>query len=545
MSQVVTQEFDWAGELHKTVVQSLTTTFSLDFLFFEDKVGGDVDTIHNVRQGVYATEEEKQKYEQRGDYNSANYHGNAAYRAKGKSDKQKQQAGELHDHYRNQTMGKNENRQLDHTISAHEIHDDPGRVLAEMSGVDLANQDSNLNSTHAYINNLKRDKPVDKFLNETVPKQTASLEKSIATDQNKLSQMPSSTPQERHAKKQMEDKIRKNQENLEALKSIDKDEMLEADKKAREEYNVRLNKKYYGGSNFLKSTGYAAGKAGLNMGKRQALGLLLAEVWFELREQIPVIVRKCRDDFQLSVFFESIVDALKNIFERVKKRFQDIVSAFRDGFLSGILSSITTTILNIFLTSGKLAIKMIREMWSTLVQVIKLVFFNPDKLAHGELLQKCLQLLSFGVASFLGVMLNQTLNQVMKFPFGTELAAFLSALATGIMTLGLTYVLNYSKIMQKVWQFLNSVKSQSELTLEYYKKVNAELDRYVTELAKLEFNMDTNELQYFNDKLILANSEYERSILLGMEIQKRGIELPFEHGDKASVRHWLQQCQKN
>lgn len=545
MSQVATQEFDWAGELHKTVVQSLTTTFSLDFLFFEDKVGGDVDTIHNVRKGVYATEEEKQKYKQRGDYNSADYHGDAAYRARGKSDKQKQQAGELHDHYRSQKMEKNENRQLDHTISAHEIHDDPGRILAGVSGVDLANQDSNLNSTHAYINNLKRDQPVEKFLNKTVPKQTASLEKSIATDQNKLNQMPTSTAQERHAKKQIEDKIRKNQEKVEALKSIDKEKMLESDKKAREEYNIEINKAYYGGSQFLKSTSYAAGKAGLNMGARQALGLFFAEVWFELREQIPAIIQKCRDDFQLSVFIESIADSIKNIFKRLKERFQNIVSAFRDGFFSGILSSITTTILNIFLTSGKLAIKMIREMWSTLVQVIKLIFFNPDKLAHGALLQKCLQLLSFGVASFLGVMLNQTLNQVMTFPFGTEIAAFLSALATGIMTLGLTYVLNYSKIMQKVWQFLNSLKSQSELTLEYYKKVNAELDRYVTELAKLEFNMDTNELHYFNDELILANNEYERSILLGIEIQKRGIELPFEHGDKASIRNWLQQCQKN
>lgn len=70
--------------------------------------------------------------------------------------------------YRNQKMGKNENRQTDHTISAHEIHDDPGRILADKPGVDLANQDSNLNSTHACINNLKRDQAqaVEKFLNE-------------------------------------------------------------------------------------------------------------------------------------------------------------------------------------------------------------------------------------------------------------------------------------------------------------------------------------------------------------------------------------------
>ncbi|MCS0976199.1 cobalamin adenosyltransferase, partial [Escherichia sp. E4930] len=60
------EKFDWTEELHQTMVKSLVTSFGLDFLLLNDRKGGDVDTIHNVRNGIYATEAERQRYEGRG-----------------------------------------------------------------------------------------------------------------------------------------------------------------------------------------------------------------------------------------------------------------------------------------------------------------------------------------------------------------------------------------------------------------------------------------------------------------------------------------------
>ena len=71
--------YPWAKELEKTVINSLTTTFGLDFLLFKDKVGGDVDTIQNARKNIYATDASQQKYEQRGDYDSTAYHSHENY----------------------------------------------------------------------------------------------------------------------------------------------------------------------------------------------------------------------------------------------------------------------------------------------------------------------------------------------------------------------------------------------------------------------------------------------------------------------------------
>lgn len=46
MQKSPTKDFDWLGEVNKTVTHSLITTFGLDFLLLEDKKGGDVDIVN-------------------------------------------------------------------------------------------------------------------------------------------------------------------------------------------------------------------------------------------------------------------------------------------------------------------------------------------------------------------------------------------------------------------------------------------------------------------------------------------------------------------
>ena len=315
--------------------------------------------------------------------------------------------------------------------------------------------------------------------------------------------------------------------------------MREMDKEARADYNKEINSKYYAGSKFLKNTAVASISTGARMGMRQALGLVLAEVWFELREQIPIMYQKQKDNFQFSSFIEHLELSIQGVFERVKARFKDLITTFKDGALGGILSSITTTILNIFLTTKRLVGRLIRETWNNLVQVAKLVFFNPKRLSLGDLSREVTRLLGAGIALFMGVVLNQHLNTVLVFPFSAEISAFISALATGVMTVGLSYFLDHSELMQKVWAFLDQFKSKYRHTLEYFQKVNTELDRYLAELARVELNMNPLELQLFSDSLTATNDEYERSLVLSSEIERREIDLPFESGNVDSTRSWL------
>ncbi|WP_261858224.1 ATPase [Photobacterium sanguinicancri] len=564
-SASVRADFHLTEELNKTVVQSLVSSFGLDFLLFEDKKGGEVATVHNVRKhhngesDIYVAEQVKQEYENRGAYKPAKldadgnqvfnskgkavkvdrYHADSGYKSRGAVDKTLQQEGQLYDAYRGQNMAQNDNRQLDHIISSNEVHNDAGRVLAGLDGVELANRGSNFQSTHSYINNLKSAHSMDAFLGDVLPRTLESKKARIKTNQDKLVAMPESTPQQRHEKRKLEGSIAKDKGHVEVLESIDADKMREADKQARQQYDGQINAKYYTSSKFLKSTGYESAKSGLKMGMRQALGMILAEVWFELKEHIPSLYKDSQGNFTLERFLDRLKTMAVDIWTRIKARFKDILTEFKDGAIGGVLSSLTTTVMNIFFTTQKLIGKLIREMWTSLVSAAKMVFFNPSKLSAGDLAREVTRILSTGVAVAMGVILNQHLATVMTFPLGSELAAFLSAIATGLMTLGITYFLDHSEVMQKVWNFLNQFKSEARRTLEYFQKVNVELDRYLVELAALEFNLAPQEMAQFTDSLVAVNSEYEKGLILTQEIKKRDIELPFEAGNLDSTRSWL------
>ena len=545
MSNAVTAkpEFDWTGELEKTVVNSLVTTFGLDFLLFEDKRGGDVDTINNVRQGVYATDEAKKAYDNREAYDSHAYHSDKRYIEKGRSDKKLQEQGKLNDAYREGKILENKKgiRQLDHTISGKEISDDAGRVLAGLNGVDLANQESNLNSTHWYVNNLKRDHNVEKFVNEIAPKKSVELAESIHKQEQAIANMPTKTAEERHKKEMAKAQLEADKSKKQALDEVldNKEKIIEADKKARAEYNKEINWKYYTGSKFLKSTALAASNAGIKMGTRQALGLVFAEIWFELRERIPEIYRELKQKFTISKFLEKIAKTLKNIFERVKERFKDLLTAFKDGAIAGFFGSISTTIMNMFLVSEKMVVKLIREMCNSIVSAIKLIAFNPENLNAKELFKGVLKILSAGLAVLLGTMLNAHLNTILVFPMGDLIGAFLSALATGIMTLAFGYFIENGFSLKKIWDMLTSYKTKYEVMAEHMEEINAELDRYLLEWAKIEFNLNPNEIAEFADSLEACNSELERTVVLKKEITRRNIDLPFELGNEQSTRNWL------
>ncbi|EKM24518.1 hypothetical protein [Vibrio sp. HENC-03] len=565
MSGTSIRNFQLTDELNKTITNSLITTFGLDFLLFEDKKGGDVATIHNARQhqkgdtDIYMSDSIQQDYANRGDYkpikHDANgnimtdkngkvkkedlYHSHENYKARGKEDKKLKLDGKLVDTYRGKTMSGNEQRQLDHIISSHEVHDDAGRVLANVNGVEIANQNSNFQSTHYYINNLKSDHSMDEFLSAIVPKTIENKRRSIEKDLKRLESMPMETKQQRHEKRQLEDKIAKQNEQIEVLESIDEDKMREADIKARQEYDKKINIAYYTSSKFFKATAMESGKAGLKMGIRQALGLVLAEVWFELKDAIPQTFKDAEDNFTLEFFLEKLKTTSQNIWNRVKVRFKDILDEFKNGALAGALSSLSTTVMNIFFTTQKLIGKLLRETWSSLVSAAKILFFNPENLGPGALAREVTRILSTGVAVAMGVILNQQLTSLMTCPLGTELAAFVSAVATGLMTIGITYFLDHSKLMQKVWAYLDQFRSEARKTLEYFQKVNSELDRYLLELSKVEFNLSPAELASFTSNLESMSCEHERGIMLSNEISKREIELPFESNNLDSTRAWL------
>ncbi|TSD56405.1 hypothetical protein FFI97_019425 [Variovorax sp. KBS0712] len=528
--------FPWTEQLEKTVVSSLCTSFGLDFLLFKDKLGGDVDTVHNVRGGVYATQEEQDRYTERDAYDPKKYHEDAAYKERGRRDKAAHLAGDLQDIYRQTTMKPGENRDLDHVISSHEVHHDAGRVLAEIDGTELANRDSNLVSTVASINRPKQQKPVDDFtakLSTMIRDRTRELDRLV----ERQGTIARNTPEEQHQARELDAKIEKRRVSLEQLKQIDVKSMRRADREAREAYNQEINQAYYTSCKFLGGAATAASHAGVKLGMRQMFGLIMAEFWFELRARLPEILEKARANLNFSKLLEELRITLHNIWQRLVDRFRDFLAAFKESAIGGALSSITTTMLNMLVTTQAAAMKIIREMWSQLTKAVKLLAFNPDKLSTVELAQAVTSILSLGIGTVIGAMVHAELAPVLQFPFGAELAAFGAALVTGLVTLCLEYFLLHSAPMQKVWALLKGEAYAG--TLEQFQAINAMLDKELDALARIEFGLDAVELEDFASELQSCNDELMKSRLLQATLEKRGIEVPFRMGDAASTRLWL------
>lgn len=533
--------FDWTREINQVVTKSLVTTFGLDFLLLEDKKGGDVDTVQNVRKGIWATEEEKQNYENRGKYDKDANHQHSNYLNTGALHKKLQKNGQLTDAYRNYvTIKTNEIRNLDHVIAASEIHNDAARVLARLDGVELANQSSNFCVTGETINKVKNAHSIDKFLGQYLQQSIADREKNIIKLKNKLNEMPQNTPQQQHEYRQVQGTIETAQKRLDQLKQVDSDEMKKVDKEAREKYNQQINNAYYTSTRFFKNSFVEAKNKSLQMGLRESLGLIFAEIWFELKEVIPILFEKYKNiEFTISNFLNDLEDILINIVDRVKIRFKDILENFQNSALSGFFSSITTTIMNIFLTTAKLWGKIIRETWLNIINIAKLVFFNPEKLSTGQLTKEAFKILSASVGLLIGVIMNESLVYLKALPLGDAITTFISALASGIVILGLNYFIEQSQTMKKVWAFLDQIKNKYEKVLDHFKEINTELDRYILELTQLEFGIDVNELGVFARELSLTIDELERNIILKQEVEKQSIQLPFEMGNVESSQNWL------
>lgn len=523
----VATAYPWAAEIEKTIVQSLVTTFGLDFLLFQDKIGGDVDTIFNANKGLYATEVARARYEQRGPYIPDNYHAN---NPNYKSIRNREQNEYLD--YSGKPLTAETGRSLDHVCSAFEIHNNPGIYLAELDPSEIANLDINLQYTSRSVNSSMRDTPIDEWLKKK-PRLIEDNEKELKKLEQKLSQAKS-IEDINNIQKAIDNKERL----IDKLKSVDEDAMRKRDAQARKEIERIIDAKYYGGTTFMKNTAFASFKAGAKMGSRQVLGLICAEIWFELKEAIPAIFEKIKSKFCLDDFFAHVKTTLKKIWQRIKMRFRDFLTEFKDGAIGGALSSVTTTIFNIFATTGKGAIKIIREMWGHLTKALKLIFFNPENLSLIDLGKAVTGVLATGVSALAGSMVYANLVPVLSFPMGGELATFAGALVTGLLTLGLNHFLLHSDLAKKAWAYLESRMPHAEL-LRKYKEANAEIDRYLTELGNIEFNLDLEDLASFATQLEFSENEEEKATVLKEQADKMKIDLPFEPGNSASTRKFL------
>ncbi|HEJ1358776.1 TPA: hypothetical protein SLU92_000601 [Pseudomonas aeruginosa] len=397
------------------------------FLSVYDKAGGNVDTIHNVRNQVYATSEAQQKYAENPEYNSSLYHGDDRYKRKNAKDTIAQEQGVLEDSYTGQVFGNKhvDPRNLDHTISAKEIHVDPGRVLAGLDGVELANTSSNLNPTKELFNIAKGQKKAEdlvRTLQSESPKREARI--------SELKAKPELTVKEKnelklHIQKQA---VADNPERLLAL-----------DKAARDEYESRIRSEYYGSEKFRSEVVHTGVKEAGKMGVQQAFGLLMVEFYSSAFEEVRQLYKHGRQSDSL---LEELGVRLRRVAASIVSKWEDIFKGFGGGFISGFISNAVTVLINSFVTTGKRVVRLIREGILSLLKALKMLVLPPEGLTFSQAAHESMKLLAVGGIVVGGVALEESVELLIKaVPFLIPYASVLTAVFVGALTaLCMTFV---------------------------------------------------------------------------------------------------------
>ena len=480
------------SQYEKVIIQSIITSFGLDFLI-KDQHGGDVDTIHSVRQigtdpnMTYKNQQNQSDYENRGEYDSHSYHSHPGYKQKNREVSQQKKDGTLTDAYTGEALGANARVDLDHAISAKEIHDDPGRVLAGISGEELANDPTNLNPTNYHTNRSKKADTMDEYL-------------------------------EKHGDEYTEEQ---------------KENMRRKDAQARKEYESKIARAYYTSPKFAKDVAVSAGKVGVKMGIRQALGLVFTEIWFSVKEEFVKYDVHPGWEMDMGDFFKAIGEGIKNGFASAKSKYKEILSNFASGTFSGIFSSITTTICNIFFTTAKNVVKIIRESFSSIVEAGKILLFNPDNLPFGERIRAAVKIIATGASVILGTLVSEAIGKtpVAAIPvIGDIVKTFCGTLCTGIVSCTLLYFLDRSPVINKIVNMLNKIPT-SEDNVRYFQEQALLFERYAAELMKIDlekFKQETSAYNRIASQINENTSDEELNFILRRSLKQLGIEMSWE-----------------
>jgi hypothetical protein len=377
--------------------------------------------------------------------------------------------------------------ELDHVVECKAIHDDRGRVLSGISGVDLANQDDNLAWTNKSLNasmGAWARGVNDKYKKEhgcDAPIEMVDMEAYIRTHPD-LNEQTVINMRRQYAK-------------------------------SRTAYERRISFAYYTSSSFMNATTKASAKVGFKMGLRQAFGLVFSEIWFAVRDEI----KRAKGSSQS--LFTTIGNAIKRGYESSKARYKEIWDQFISGSIAGIFSSLTTTICNIFFSTAKNVVKILRQSWASLIEATKILFFNPDCLPVGEKFRAASKIIATGASVVVGTLVGDMLQKtgISAIPVvGEIVTVFCSSLVTGIMSCSLLYMLDHNSAINKIIEILNKIPSVANY-VAYFKQQAALLDEYAAKLFNIDlalFKAETSMYVSTLAKLEQVSNPIEMNIIL-------------------------------
>lgn len=477
-------------QYERVVLHSLITSFGLDFLV-HDQHGGDVDTIRGVRQGIYKDPANAAAYKTRGDYDAAAYHSDprylskvhtakAAYRADGTTVPDAYVPGKMLHFTKAAYVGTDGRANLDHIVSAKEIHNDAGRVLAGVDGVDLANRDFNTVFTNEAYNKSKGEAPVETVIARGVKGE--KLSDDVAEQMRFL---------DSHSRKSIDGELAQ----------------------------------YYTSAKFLGATALAACKRGVEMGIRQAIGFYFLEIWIACSDEIRNVGPHCK----LGTLLQAVKSGIEKGSKKALENYKDLFRHFGEGFVAGAMASVVTTLINIFITTDVNVVRCIRQVSAAVVQTGTILFINPNNLLLGDQLKAATITLATGASVVAGTAVGGLIQKTPIYAIpkvGPFVQNFCSMLVSGLLSCTLLVLLDRSELINNIVAKMNQYQSESRSIIvlaDKFARIAAEFEGY-------DISEFRSEVAQYDDIVRKINSSIDEEELNGLmrsAYTSFGVELPW------------------
>jgi len=384
------------GETKKSVLSSIAGPFGLGKIISAyDKTGGNVTTIHNANDGIYARD--KDRYKRETYTNTKNSDGNqfagagknsvGASFTKSRMDERQM----VQDAYTGKIQ-KADTTSPDHIQSLSQHHKDGGFMQNNRQKADFATDEANLALTDRSINQSMRDFDKDDWI------------------------------------KKKTDGGRDNKDKYD----IDEQKLKEKINKGKLTSEKHLPSDFEKTQYYIKNSAITGLDEGVKMGSQQAFGVLLVEFFSEAFIEIKSAFNNGLEGQSL---YEDIKIRLERIGTKVSSKWEGVIQNFAGGFISGFISNLVTTLINMFATTAKRLVRMIREGVFSLLKALKFILFPPENMSYQEAMHEAMKLIASGGIIVAGVALEEVVEKlVLTIPFLVPFASIVTAVIVGTLT---------------------------------------------------------------------------------------------------------------
>lgn len=457
------------NQTNQEIKTTLLTQFGLSKIFDSYQKGGDVTTIHNAEQNVFANAEDARRYNKsfdRKDYEGRreidrNGHVVKDNRLQTQRKQEFQKNKIIKDGYSGKQLPKDGRAHLDHITSAKEIHSD-NRARLYMSDDqrnDMAVNKQNLTFIDGKSNQSKGERDLLAWANFKQKYQDLTNMQRFGLKTHLVNREYSKS------KKHIEGTIRK----------------------SKVEY-------------FVTKTSAASLKQARSQILKQITGLILYEVVDSLMLVIKKVMNKWEKLQSTAARMQYIRTQFYQEFSTRKKRLKDFLKKVWDKSITSgfgaIISTISTTVINSFFTTGKSFGKLLNDSLSSIIGAIKIIVNKNSNVSIKERIKQALKLIGTGLVASIGVILSESIKLALATtpfaPIAGLLGNTISGCLAAVFSVLFIYTIdNFGNICLQIRDSFQLMKvglmvSSQEIEENYLKTIRYIDDAYQEILLKID-----------------------------------------------------------